>query len=195
MPMNHVMLDIETFGTSPESRILEIGACRFDPATGQTGAYLSLPVRDHLGVVDIDTVRWWMKQGEEARAHIVSGADSDKDPLTSPLNVIEAIIQWAGEYTAEDGLQVPKAEFLWSNGPSFDEVMLKAFFARYGQGSRWPFQYHGSRDFRTVVDLADFGRADYVKPEVAHMALADAVAQAETVMAALAKVRKAVRGK
>lgn len=193
--MRHAMIDLETLGTSAGARILSIGACRFDPDRGTVGAYLSLPINDHLGIIDPDTVKWWLGQSEEARKAAVEGMDAAKDPLGSPLSVIEAIIQWAGKYTDEEGVDYPEVEFLWSNGPSFDEALLLDFFNRYGQKARWPFKYYGSRDFRTVVDLADFGRPDYTKPEVPHMALADAVAQADTVMRALAKVRKAVRGK
>ena len=65
--MHHVMLDLETLGTSSNAAIIVVGAIFFDPKTGKTGVPFYQIVKgpqDNNGIIDADTVLWWMAQAE-----------------------------------------------------------------------------------------------------------------------------------
>ena len=79
MSLHHVMLDLETWGTSPYSTIIMIGACEFDP-------YVSEPaeiVKDRFEVaivpvdaglrVNAETLMWWMDPERDAARTIWHG--------------------------------------------------------------------------------------------------------------------------
>lgn len=183
MAADHLMLDLETLGVSNNARIVTIGACRFDPLGGEPSTLFNWMVEDRLGVMDAGTVAWWMKQSEAARKTVQAALSSD-DPESKPLVVIEALCSLFSAFTDVDGVEYPQVQYLWSNGPTFDETILRGFFERYGQASRFPVSFRGSRCFRTAVNLAGLSYQEMVKPEIAHDALSDAIAQAKTVQLA-----------
>ena len=76
--MNHVMLDIETLGNKTNSVILSIGACYFNPETGDIGDTFNrhINVEDCVksGLdMDASTVLWWMGQSKDAQSKITQG--------------------------------------------------------------------------------------------------------------------------
>ena len=52
-----------------------------------------------------------------------------------------------------------------------------------------PWKYNSARDCRTIFEIAGFTKEDLVKPEVAHDALSDAVAQAQSVAKAFRTIK------
>lgn len=66
---------------------------------------------------------------------------------------------------------------MWANSPAFDLVMLRNAFNKHHVDAPWGFWIE--RDFRTFLSMTN---ADRVKPEVAHDALSDAKAQAQTLI-------------
>ena len=70
--MSRIMVDLETLGTAPGSVILSIGAVRFDVEKGLLDEfYVNIDVESsqRLGLtIDGDTVMWWLKQSDAARA-------------------------------------------------------------------------------------------------------------------------------
>lgn len=165
--MHHIMLDLETLGTSAGARILTIGACRFDPFTGKIGDTFHTAVDDN-GIVDNSTFAWWLGQGGMAQNKLLAMIEDAKPP--------GAAIAAFSTFCYND----QPAKFLWSNGPSFDEAILREFFHRHGNSILWPMSYWGSRCVRTISAAAG-PNLTRVEPTTSHDALADAIAQAKTV--------------
>ena len=74
--------------------------------------------------------------------------------------------------------------------PTFDEVILRRFFDRYGQGHRFPAHFRASRCFRTAIDLAGPQEVEMVKPAIPHHALHDAPAQTLSLFAAVNRLSR-----
>ncbi|WP_074460701.1 exonuclease, partial [Escherichia coli] len=75
----HLMIDLETMGKNPDAPIISIGAIFFDPQTGDMGPEFSKTVDLETagGVIDRDTIKWWLKQSREAQSAIMT----DEIPL------------------------------------------------------------------------------------------------------------------
>ncbi|EPO2484139.1 3'-5' exoribonuclease domain-containing protein, partial [Escherichia coli] len=65
----HLMIDLETMGKNPDAPIISIGAIFFDPQTGEMGPEFSktIDLETAGGVIDRDTIKWWLKQSREAQ--------------------------------------------------------------------------------------------------------------------------------
>lgn len=176
MTMTDLMVDIETMGTGHNAPILSIGAVEFNPHTEEMGA--EFYVRATLASqrerpIDADTLEWWLKQGEAARGALFEG---QRLTLQNALREFKA---FAHESTASQ---------LWSNGPTFDEDILRHAFL--GACLDFPFKYRDSRCCRTAKHFGAVARAHQGnKPAVKHDALEDAKAQALNVIAVFQAVR------
>jgi len=190
--MVHLMLDLETFSSEDHAAIRSIGSCLFDPKTGDLGDAVELnglmpgPGTFHLGVdlaaskspghIDPRTVDWWLKQSGAARQALVS---LQKAPLETALNAWECWVH---------GISIKNYPILlWSNGPLFDERVLRQAFER--NAIRFPIHYRESRCFRTIVGEAKnrgFSWKHHDEPgaTVKHDALNDCFRQAEAVIEA-----------
>lgn len=174
----HVMVDLETLGGAPDGRILSIGACRFDPHQGWEEPastelfYRAVDPKNSVGRIDADTVCWWMEQEDSVRREAFSG----KLLLT---NVLVEFIQFC------EG-----ADRLWSNGPTFDEMILRHAFKQ--SRLEFPFHYKASRCMRTLKTLAgELGlNVSILENENKHNALADAIHQARLVSMLIQEMRK-----
>jgi hypothetical protein len=168
--MQHLMIDLETMGTRFDAPVLAVGAVYFNPETGALGEkfYVAIDIDDAFrhGKTSGSTVKWWMQQGDAARAAAVKGTASLADALTA----FEKFCAKAG----------PDGPVAWGNGPTFDITILEYAFGRC-LGRPAPWKFWNVRCCRTIKDLAA-GLA-YV-PKVtsnagtAHHALDDAVFQA-----------------
>ena len=70
--MENVMIDLETMGTGQNSLIVSIGATFFDPINETLGQNFYQNVDWQSGIdfgleMDVETVKWWLTQSEEAR--------------------------------------------------------------------------------------------------------------------------------
>ncbi|EFW55075.1 enzyme; Degradation of DNA [Shigella boydii ATCC 9905] len=65
---DHLMIDLETMGKNPDAPIISIDAIFFDPQTGDMGPEFSktIDLETAGGVIDRDTIKWWLKQSREA---------------------------------------------------------------------------------------------------------------------------------
>jgi len=172
--MNDLMIDIETLGTTPNATILSIGAVWFDPHSDEMGAEFYCAVdMDQNRHIDPSTLRWWMQQSDMAR-DAVFGARNIVLPLRDALSDLSAFV-------AQNRGQVRP----WSQGASFDIVLLEDAYRQVGIAAPWKFW--DIRDTRTAYDMAEYellrGSA------VAHHALEDAKAQVRHVQAAFLRVR------
>ena len=171
---DHLMIDLETMGKNPDAPIISIGAIFFDPQTGDMGPEFSktIDLETAGGVIDRDTIKWWLKQSREAQSAIMT----DEIPLDDALlQLREFIDENSGEFFVQ----------VWGNGANFDNTILRRSYER--QGIPCPWRYSNDRDVRTIVELGkaiDFDARTAIPFEgVRHNALDDARYQAKYVSA------------
>ncbi|MCZ9212609.1 3'-5' exoribonuclease [Escherichia albertii] len=170
----HLMIDLEIMGKNPDAPIISIGAIFFDPQTGDMGPEFSKTVDLETagGVIDRDTIKWWLKQSREAQSAIMT----DEIPLDDALlQLREFIDENSGEFFVQ----------VWGNGANFDNTILRRSYER--QGIPCPWRYYNDRDIRTIVELGkaiDFDARTAIPFEgERHNALDDARYQAKYVSA------------
>lgn len=163
------MVDTETLGTRFNSALVSIGACLFEPETGEITSrfYRIVDLADacKYGRVDGATIRFWLNQGDAARQQMTKGTEK----LEQALEAFRVFYTNAGA--------IP----IWSNGASFDIPIIEfAYQQCLGQTAPWDFW--NVRDCRTIEAMA---RDLYKRPKMdegaAHNALFDAVFQAQYV--------------
>ena len=169
---DHLMIDLETMGKNPDAPIISIGAIFFDPQTGDMGPEFSktIDLETAGGVIDRDTIKWWLKQSREAQSAIMT----DEIPLDDALlQLREFIDENSGEFFVQ----------VWGNGANFDNTILRRSYERLGIPCPW--RYYNDRDVRTIVELGkaiDFDARTAIPFEgERHNALDDARYQAKYV--------------
>nr|EFG0891869.1 exonuclease [Escherichia coli] len=126
---DHLMIDLETMGKNPDAPIISIGAIFFDPQTGDMGPEFSktIDLETAGGVIDRDTIKWWLKQSREAQSAIMT----DEIPLDDALlQLREFIDENSGEFFVQ----------VWGNGANFDNTILRRSYER--QGIPCPWRYY-----------------------------------------------------
>ncbi|EEQ3641283.1 exonuclease [Escherichia coli] len=171
---HHLMIDLETMGKNPDAPINSLAGKFFDPATGEMGPEFSktIDLETTGGVIDRDTIKWWLKQSREAQSAILT----DEIPLDDALlQLREFINENSGEFFVQ----------VWGNGANFDNVILRRSYER--QEIPCPWRYTNDRDVRTIVALGlvmDFDARSVITFEgERHNALHDARYQAKYVSA------------
>ncbi|CAM6966335.1 Exodeoxyribonuclease VIII from bacteriophage origin [Escherichia coli] len=171
---HHLMIDLETMGKNPDAPIISLGAIFFDPQTGEMGPEFSktIDLDTAGGVIDRNTIKWWLKQSREAQSAIMT----DEIPLDDALlQLREFIDENSGEFFVQ----------VWGNGANFDNTILRRSYER--QGIPCPWRYYNDRDVRTIVELGkaiDFDVRTAIPFEgERHNALDDARYQAKYVSA------------
>lgn len=173
--MKHLMLDLETLGTTPDSAIVAIGAVIFDPFTKTFGPEfyqaVDLTSSSEFGRVDPETIKWWMKQTNEAKSVFT---DKNACSLEDALQSFSLFI------TSHGGNDVR----IWGNGSGFDNVILAHAYRACKLALPWDFRF--DRDVRTIVELGieTIGinpKTNQTARGVAHNALDDAKFQAKYV--------------
>ena len=169
------MVDIETGSTSPESAILSIGACIFDPKVVNTAD--ELRANSFSAVISFEsneaanrefsggTMKWWLQQSQEAIAGLFEGN------ITQLNSALVEFKTWVNSH-------VPQPVYVWAKSPSFDVVILESAFKQAKQ--IWPFQFWNTRDVRTIETLAFPNGPDELplREGVHHRAVDDAIYQA-----------------
>lgn len=153
----HVMVDIETMGTSSDSAIISIGAVEFCINTGNTGRefYRNVSLESSMSnglKVDASTIMWWMGQSDEARSSLTKDS----------VSLEKALLDFKDFF--------PKDCKVWANPPSFDLVILKNAFSAINQKAPWNFR--NERCLRTLSSMAQDIKNRH-SPDVAHNALSD----------------------
>ena len=186
--MTKLMIDFESLSLKENAVLLSLGACVFDPATGEIGAqfYAAIDPRTQPGRdIDPGTVMWWMQQDQAARDKITQAVKSadllDSIDEATPEHEAENIFK-----TAAHPIQNVARAFLifveeldenvecWSKGGK-DHAWLESMF-QYS-GFKNPIDHQMQRDYRTLLELyPDVKAEDY---GVAHNALDDAIKQAK----------------
>lgn len=172
--MTHVMIDIETLGTTPGSLILSIGAVAFDQRGVHHDKFAHWaidPASCTAAGLTIDpaTVAWWMRQSDAARAAAFS------EGATHLSDVLQTLASW---FLSHDCEQV------WCHGATFDVPLLDAAYRAAALKAPWAFW--NARCTRTLYELA--GVSPDRSKGTHHNALDDAINQAEAAVLAHRKL-------
>jgi len=176
MATNHLMVDLETLGTTADACILSIGAVKFDldsETIEDDGFYASTSIAsnlEHGRRIQEDTLLWWMGQSKEAQGVF-------HEPKQTLLEAFTGLTAWIGEGDYH----------VWSNGADFDlPILLHAYAVSLGMKAPWKFYKH--RCYRTFKNLPGAKNVKLPMCGVKHNALFDAVHQAQTAQAIQAKL-------
>lgn len=172
--MPNLMIDLETMGKTPNAAIIAIGAVQFDPKTQTIGQkfYEVIDLASSVdagGVIDADTVIWWLNQSQEAQAALT-------DRMT--LTLITALTQFQ-KFCHGLG---PKNDLkVWGNGAAFDNVILASTFKRMEMSMPW--HYWNDCCYRTLKNLYPDNKPTLIG--IKHTAIDDALSQSVHLMAIL----------
>jgi len=164
--MNHVMVDLETLGTTADAVIMSIGAVKFDLDSDKidnAGFYASVSVDSNLSRgrrVDESTLIWWLQQTPEAQT-----------VFTEPKQSLESALEELSDWLETDKYCV------WANGADFDTPMLQHAYRQHNMETPWKFW--NNRCFRTFKNLPQSRLAVIENTGVKHNALTDALNQAK----------------
>lgn len=164
---DNLMIDLETLGTKPNSAILSIGAVFFDKNGLGKEFYVNVDLASSIEAgfeIDPETIYWWLSQDKEAGKVLNINRNNFRVAIYSLCNFIML------------NCDTNKVK-VWANSPSFDLVMLKNYADKMNTSMPWKFW--NERDDRTAIDI--YG-CEKVKSVVAHNALEDAKAQAQTLI-------------
>lgn len=146
-PGNHVMVDLESLGTKPNSLMLTIGAVRFNPWNDDSKTnldnmdtfYRRISIESFEGLdhnIDNDTLDWWNKQSNDVREEAFA-----EDNRHGIIDALADFHKWNGGLDA-----------IWANGSGFDLNILEHFSRELKRGVAW--KYWQVRDARTIYSLA-----------------------------------------
>jgi hypothetical protein len=175
--MKHAMIDFETFGKGIHggtSAVCQVGACYFDPLTGEVGKTISMNIDadSHVhqgdGKLDADTVYWWLQQSDAAR----------KSLLENRLNIHDAMLN-LNEFLKD-------AKHIWSHA-TFDFVLLGRCLRSCNIKPN--FSYKAGMDIRTLVYLAGTQVSKHERAGTHHNGLDDCIYQVKYVTEALNVVK------
>ncbi len=184
-----LMIDLETLSTQTDAVMLSIGAVLFTADQDEHGyprkQFYGLPSlysQQRLGLhIEPNTLRWWLKQSDEARAEF---AYMDDNNLVSIQKVLMALSEFICDY---------KPKRVWSHGATFDLPILAMAYDKCQM--ECPFKYWDCRDTRTLFDLLGEPKngtlGQLLKPggKTAHNAVIDCENQANAVNYAWRKLK------
>ena len=138
LSMAHLMIDIETLGTTPDAHILTIAAQSFDPLQRDwLGSHYYARVdfeNQENRRIEQGTLEWWATQKESQSEAF---AEHDRIPLDQALAGLGRLI-W-------------QSKRIWTNGSNFDMTILEDAYKSYNIALPW--QYFHVRDARTIYSL------------------------------------------
>lgn len=177
--MKDAMIDIETLDTETTGVILSIGACVFDPMTGEITDELYLEINKERQLlmgrtISAATLDWWMTQPEDERNRVIID-NEDKLELGQALLSLSSFI--------------PETSKVWANGIDFDLKLLE--HAYKDVGVKVPWLFYNTDHVRTIARLAEgfVDRKDFEFVGRQHNALHDARHQVRYVSAMFNLIR------
>jgi len=183
-----IITDIETLGTRPGCRIIEIGACALCAQAGAiVGTFcrrIRTPWNSADGVrafadgpeADDDfkqTALWWLSDpGRRKTLGRIINAGSAR----AGVPIRDALFNF-GEWVCRQKRDGDKIR-IWGNGPTFDLSLLA--WQYQDKGIPLPWQYRDERCVRTALDIAGMqpGSVPWQEKGDCHRALCDAMHEA-----------------
>jgi hypothetical protein len=176
--MKALMLDNETLGLQPTTCAHQIGFCAADLFTGEylippTNLYVT-PLPEQK--VDFETVVWWMRQSDAARASVFPNGAPRIAAAAAFAILQSAYNRLGGE---EAGATV------WASPAMFDLPILTHAFglARPDLKEAKPWPYYMERDLMTLYKMLDPEKKLKPTNPVEHDAASDAKAQMDHLIA------------
>lgn len=167
----HLMFDIETLDTKHSAIVLSIGAVLFNEKEIIEKFYINLSMKEQLEkgrTISESTFYWWMQQSQEASAATAVDVFAVRAGLGQ-------LMHWM-KHTCQIDMNYLK---VWGNGAVFDNVIMRDLLNSYGYSNEYLWKFWNDRCFRTYVAE---NKIEKIKPTVAHNALDDAQAQAQTLI-------------
>jgi exodeoxyribonuclease VIII len=166
------MIDLETWGVTPFSTIIMIGACKFDPyatlaediIVDRFEVAIDPSTSQGLLRADAATLMWWMHPDRNEARAIWSGK-----PKVSLREALDGFGDWLQSRSSDSS-----SLRIWGNGSDFDNVLLRQAYEVTQREAPWSFRHN--RCFRTLRSMLTFEEGHYLG--TAHTALADAENQA-----------------
>jgi hypothetical protein len=167
--MTHIMIDLETLSTRTNAAIVSIGAVKFDAERGVYDKYYQVVAHKDRPAFDMcpDTLVWWSKQSEEARAIFT-------DPTGTPIE--QALLDFS-LWTLNGSDK--KAIRMWGNGAAFDNVILSTAYDICDFDKPW--MLYNDRCYRTMKSL--YPDIELIRTGTHHNAVDDAESQATHLLA------------
>jgi len=160
--MKDGMLDLETFGTDPDAPVIAIGCVEFDAEGIGSTFYRIIDLSTIVGNPNMDTIRWWMNQSDEAR-----NIFKDSAPTVS---IQQALVDFS-EWVNTTGIKR-----VWGNSASFDNVILRNTYKECGLKAPW--MWWNDMCYRTIKNLHS-GIKMSTRSGTHHNAVDDAISQAQ----------------
>jgi hypothetical protein len=161
----HLMLDLETLSTCRQACVISVGAVILTRTRILSRYYAIIQDVDAqftLGAVSRpSTALWWMQQSEAARQQFT---EEHKVATIDVLHVIKGFMS--------------RCQTIWGNGGDFDPPILENLYRIYGMAPPWG--HRAIRCFRT--HKSEWPEVYVDRPEIAHSAVDDALAQAKTLI-------------
>lgn len=180
--LNDISIDIETLGTAENAIVISIGAVVFNNdialSTFNRQFYEILDLKDQENqkrTVSTDTVLWWMKQSETAKAALI------ETNRTSTYKVLTSLNSFIQEHAVN---------YAWAKSPSFDLVILESLYKNFSMQFAIDFRYW--MDIRTIIQIRKACKLNEISQfkETKHDALNDAFHQAKIVNETLIYLNK-----
>lgn len=170
----HVMVDIETWGTSNDAIPVSLGACKFDSTDILDQFHVGIDPRSaqEFGLkIDAGTILWWFDaERDEARRQWL---ELEKIDLASALL---GFAEWCG-----NGDPVVA---IWGNGSTFDNIILRSAYKAVGLA--YPVPFWADQCYRTMKNRTPGIKLERIGTH--HNALDDAISQARHLQAIIAQV-------
>lgn len=162
-----IMIDIETLDTQPTAVILSLAVIGFDIHSGMIKTLVDKSFCINMQVlegrtINDETLAWWQRQSVSAAITAFSGQSHLQQTLEKLKQFIDPEVR------------------VWAKSPSFDLVILKNAFNRYGLEIPWDFR--NERDVRTYIAISPLAASTEIS-DVKHVATYDAALQARQVIA------------
>ena len=163
MTYKHVCIDLETFGTTPDSNIHEIALTFFNiDELGPTHSW-TIDWLKQGRPLNADTVLWWMKKPRVMRERVTN--QENRVLLESALQDICNLLT--------------KEHYVWANSPRFDcEFLINALRQ---QNCECPWDFRKECDFRILQLISPIDR-NSVPTDGHHTAAGDSKWQALMIM-------------
>lgn len=167
--MTFIQIDLETLSLRLTAPVLSVGAVAYTRGHGifnRFEACFNLDEQFREGrLPDGDTIMWWMKQSDEARASLYGNERQYK------WIVHAAFTDWFAQVQTAIQCDDAKEVYVMSNGNDFDIPILDSLWER-----QVPWDFRKKLCWRTLANLYR-NEIEYPEKSVKHSALGDAEAQ------------------
>lgn len=178
MYQKHVMLDLETLDTGPDSAILSIGAVEFAPGRAEIASFYravhtARQTAQWGRTTSQATIEWWSQQSPDAQW----AAFHDPDRVELDKALVD-FTHWLGGADA----------LIWGYGSTFDNVIISNAYKALSLVRPWGFR--NDRCFRTLKNLVLWPDVPGLVNPTKHNSLEDARYQAAQASAYLSKIKE-----